>query len=184
MYPEKPHPRNQTQYPSVTQVFGHYLGNAPARLVEYAGDRGTRVHSFCTRYAVGAFIPGGIDEDCKGYFLSFQEWFHRYVKKVLWVEREFIDEEYGFVGHPDVGVILQEGPSAIVDLKTPRKLERVWAGQLAAYKHLARKEFFDRVGSLRLNPHGGPAIMKWYHDSARDLAAFVNLLTGYKYFFV
>ena len=173
-------------YPSVTQVFGHYLANVPRDLLEYAGDRGTRVHSFCTKHAIGAFIPGGgVDSDCMGYFLSFQTWYHDYVKNTLWVEREFIDTDYGFVGHPDMGVVLKEGPSAIIDLKTPRKLERIWAGQLAAYSHLTRKngQECDRVGTLRLSPHGGPALMKWYEDSPRDLAAFINLLTGYKYFF-
>jgi hypothetical protein len=178
-------PKNTTKYPSVTQVFGHYLADVPQKLLEYAGDRGTRVHRFCTSYAINAFMPGGVDDDCKGYFLSFQEWFHGHVKQVLWVEKEFVDHDFGFAGHPDLGLELKDGRRTIVDLKTPRKFERVWAGQLAAYRHLAEKngEKFDPVGSLRLNPYGGPAIMKWYQDSPRDLAAFVNLLTGYKYFF-
>lgn len=180
-----PSPRNKTPYPSVTQVFGHYLAGVPLKYLEYAGDRGTRVHSFCTRIAVKAFIPGGIDQDCLGYVMSFEAWLNQYVQEVLWVEREFIDPDYGFCGHPDMGVVLKEGPSAVVDLKTPQKLENVWAGQLAAYRHLAQKagQRFDRTGTLRLNPHGGPATMKWYQDSPRDLAAFISLLTGYKYFF-
>jgi hypothetical protein len=178
-------PSNTTVYPSVTQVFGHYLANVPEKYLEYASDRGRRVHSFCTRYATRAFIPKGVDDDCLGYFLSFKAWFLQNVKKVLWVEKQFVDENYGFVGHPDIGLILNWGPSAIVDLKTPRKLERIWAGQLAAYNHLARvnEEDFDRAGTLRLNPYGGPASMKWYEDSTRDLAAYLSLLTGYKYFF-
>lgn len=173
-------------FPSVTEVFGHYLPKfIPAANLDYAADRGTRVHSFALRWAIGAFIPGQVDDDCLGYVMSYQFWHRAYVKEVFWIEKELVDEDYGYIGHPDIGLELVDGTRAILDLKTPIQLQRVWAGQLAAYKRLAEVsgEQFDAVGTLRLNPHGGPATMMWYQDSPRDLAAFISLLTGYKYFF-
>jgi len=170
--------------PSVTQCFGHYLSGIPEYKLEIAADRGTRAHTLCFKHLRRAHIMK-IDPDCAGYFLSFTQWAELMVKEVIFIEEEFVDENHGYMGHPDMGVVLKDGSCALIDLKTPLALQKIWAGQIAAYLNLIKHKYppIKKGGSLRLSPDGRMAKMKWYEDSANDLAAFISLLNGYRYFF-
>ena len=169
---------------SVTQALSPFtdFSQVPPDRLEYATDRGSRVHHFCAARAKRLHISY-IPEDCKGYFNSFLYWLNVMVKEVLFVEKEFIDKTYGYVGHPDLGVILKDGTYALLDLKTPLALQPTWKGQIAAYLNVVRKTFrIDKGGSLRLDPKGKPPKMIWYEDETADFAAFLSALTAYKYF--
>jgi len=171
-------------YPSVTTILGLYFDKTkinPSRL-EYASSRGTEVHAICGAIAKKIWVPT-IPPDCAGYVLSFQTWFNANVRKVIFVEKEFIDTIHGYKGHPDIVVVLVDNSTILVDLKTPLQKIKIWRGQMAAYKNLVEQEIkIDRIGSLRLSPHGRPPVFDEYQDSAMDFTAFLAALSAYRYF--
>ena len=181
------------EYPSITQILGLYSDFSMIRpqVLETASLRGTEVHAICAAIAKKVWVPE-IPSDCAGYVLSFQNWFETHVKDVLLVEEELIDTVHGFLGHPDLVVLLRDDSRLLVDLKTPATKSKLWSAQLAAYKYLAKEGArpdgtraalqIDRVGSLRLRPNGNPPIFDQYQDSALDFAAFLAALSAYRYF--
>lgn len=182
------------KYPSVTTVLGLYsdFSMINPTVLETASLRGTEVHNICLMgIAKGNWVPE-IPSDCAGYVLSFQNWFEQNVKEVLLVEEELIDNVHGFMGHPDLVVVLRDDSRLLADLKTPISKIKIWSAQLAAYKYLAKEGRLadgttagfsvDRVGSLRLRPNGSPPIFDEYTDSALDFVAFLSALSAFRYF--
>ena len=176
--------KNQIEYPSVTEILGLYFDKSkinPSKL-EYAASRGSEVHAICAAKAKKVWVPT-IPPDCAGYILSFQIWFDANVKKVIFVEEEFIDTVHGYKGHPDMVVALVDRAVILVDLKTPLQKIKIWRGQMAAYKNLIEpKQKIDRIGSLRLSPKGKPPTFDEYQDSVMDFTAFLAALSAFKYF--
>jgi len=170
----------------VTEVFGRYFPNVPERKLAYAGDRGTRAHELCFKRAKNIYIPTKkVDPDTYLYYRSFEQWFELMVMRVLFIEPEFIDATYGFKGHPDMGLVLKNREHVLIDLKTPVAHKKIWAGQCAAYLHLAQRSghpLMFRSGSLQLNPNGSMARATWYQYHQNDFAAFLSLLQGVRYF--
>ena len=173
-------------YPSVTQVLGLVtdFSNIQPYVLDHAAYRGSRVHASCSAYAQNLWVPH-LEEEFSGYYQSFTRWFDAMVDEVLFVEREFVDPDLGYKGHPDLGVVLKgTKENAIIDLKTPLAIQKTWGVQLAGYLHLTKKQFqIQKIGSLRLDPNGWTAKINWYEKSEREFAVFLNLLFAYKYFF-
>ena len=171
--------------PSVTQVLGCFtdFSMIPSHVLSYASERGTRVHDYCAAIAKDVFVPN-VEADCEGYIESFRAWKENYVEEILFVEQEFIHPIHLYVAHPDLGVLLKDGNKAVVDLKTPAILQRIWRGQCAAYLEVVRLKMrdFRKAGTLRLQPGGGPAKMDWYPENVADFAMFVCALNAYRYF--
>ena len=180
-------------YPSVTTVLGLYsdFSMIHPKVLETAAARGTEVHAICAAIAQGTWVPS-VPPDCAPYVLSFQQWFEANVKDVLMVEEELIDVVHGFLGHPDMALILLDDTRWLVDLKTPVTKNKLWSAQLAAYRHLAMEGKradgtsaslqVDRVASLRLSPKGRPPILDEYQNSALDFGAFLAALSAWRYF--
>lgn len=170
----------------VTEVFGRYLSeHIPERRLAYASERGIIAHDLCFKKARKQFVPKTNPESWL-FFRSFEKWFDTFVEKVLFIEPEFLDSTFSFVGHPDLGVVLRNGEEVLIDLKTPVSHKKIWAGQCAAYLHLAQKNGYDKMqrsGSLMLDQFGGMPKMNWYIYHAYDFAAFISLLNGVRYFF-
>jgi len=171
-------------YPRVTEIISPWSGldKIPEATLQYAADRGTRVHSYCTRYAIGDFVVS-VDADCRPYFDSFRRWFDSQVESVLLAEERFIHPLLNYTGQIDLYVILKSAESALVDIKTPVTSYPIWAMQLSAYRSLlaAHNHFPERIGSLQLSPEGKTPRMKWYQDSAMDLNAFMSALNVHNY---
>lgn len=174
------------RYPSVTTVLGPYadFSGIPAATLAQAADRGSRVHAYCAAIAQGLWLPDEIDQDCQGFVASFQKWFGMVVE-VLQVERRLADPSLGFDGQPDLIVRIQgDELPALVDIKTPATKNRLWAAQLSAYKHLAKRNGFEvgRIFSLRLRQDGGWPKADEYHDDQRHFAAFLSALNAFRWF--
>lgn len=172
-------------YASVTQALSPFVDFSmvpPAALAE-AAERGSRVHAFCTAYALGLWSPKLPPHETR-YFDSFKSWFDRYVDKVLFAEIEVVDHTHKYKGHPDLGVIIRgDDFGTVIDMKTPIAKSPVWRSQIAAYVHATDPKYNIRRGSsLRLRPSGAIALADPYdyHDS--DFAAFLNALYAYRYF--
>lgn len=169
----------ENSYPSVTQVLSPFIdfSMVPEGILLAATERGKEVHLICAAIANGYWTPTA-PKEIAGYINSFCKWFACMVEEVIFSEKEFVDQDYGFIGHPDLGLRIN-GKFAVVDLKTPAVLQAVWKGQCAAYKHLTK---FELTGTLRLDRNGKTAKMDWYEDDKRDFAAFLAALTAFKYF--
>ncbi len=177
------------KYPSSTQVMGLYsdFSSIPEHVLEYAAERGSKVHQICSCIALGVPFYGEIPADHAGFVESFQKWFE-FVDEVVHVESRFFDYDLGYCGKPDL-VVKMRGDYclSVPDLKTPATCQRVWRGQMASYKNLAQKCIWHRYAtkrafSVRLKKNGGMPIIDEYDDDARDMAAFINALSAYKYF--
>jgi hypothetical protein len=173
---------------SSTQVLSGYIdfSKIPEDVLNYASDRGSRVHFVCERYAKGIPVLK-LTGDVRPYFESFCLWFDRYVDKVYFVEERFSCPFYGFDGKPDLGVRLIDGRKVIPDLKTPVVESPTWKGQLASYLYLVNRsgkygtDFKESI-ALQLSPRGKEPrarVYKYYED---DFAAFLSALNAKRYF--
>ena len=116
--------------------------------------------------------------------------------EVLYIEKEFIDRRFGFVGHVDMICLLKDGRIVIVDLKTPAIESPSWKLQLSAYREAVNQEFCVQAAgqkpievpaengcmSLRLNKDGKRAKASVYQYSHDDFAVFLSALNAYRYF--
>ena len=174
-------------YPSVTQVLSLYsdFSMVNPNVLENAAQRGTDVHRICSNIALGLWVAN-IPDDCAGFVLSFQSWFLSTVETVLLSEPEMIDQDNGYIGHPDMVCRIKEDPAlTIVDLKTPAATHPSWRLQLAAYRNLSEKSEHQvgRALSLRLKADGSRPIVDEYTGSyAHDLSIFLNALTVWRFY--
>lgn len=181
------------KYPSVTQVLSVYqdFSVVPDHILTMASERGIRVHAICASLAQKLFVSKRqIAPDIEGYIQSFNQWFDEYVEEVVLVEKELIDPNLGFIGHPDLVVKMRgDRDLTLIDLKTPKVIGKTWSTQLAAYWHLLsiflleHKFKIKRCGSLRLKQDGGFPILDEYTKSLHaDFAAFLSALNAWRYF--
>lgn len=176
------------QYFHVTEVLKPYLDftNVDPNQLDFASQRGTKVHELCAAYAQKIWIPS-IPEYVTGYFQSFKNWFDAQVKRVFLVEEELKDHIFGIIGTPDLIVEMRTEGIVLLDNKTPIRFFRVWKGQIAAYLYLARTytelgNSIKKGGSLQLDPKGGIAKLTWCPDEKADFAAFLSALNAMRYF--
>lgn len=178
------------KYPSVTQVIPSNFAGISPEVLEAAADRGTEVHQACALHARNLFVTAFSSPDREGYFNSFVEWFDKYVVEVFYVEHEFIDEAFGFLGHVDLVCLLVDGRLVVVDLKTPAAESKTWRLQLGAYKylvftHLHKNGFKYQVVdcmSLRLMKTGKEAKAVVYEEGINDFAVFLSCLNVHRFF--
>ncbi|MCK5345919.1 MAG: hypothetical protein KAR20_21060, partial [Candidatus Heimdallarchaeota archaeon] len=106
----------------VTSILEPFIdfSHIPPSVLENASDRGTRVHDYCSRYAMGGIVVC-IDDDCKPYFKSFKQWFDQFVKEVHISEVRFYSDLAKLTGKLDLFCKV-EGISegVLIDLKTPQ----------------------------------------------------------------
>lgn len=170
---------------SVTRVLAPYtdFSKVPLVILKHAAKRGSRVHAACAAEARGLFVAP-LDDECQPYFDSFCQWFEQCVEQVIAVEVEYV-HRFGFIGHPDLVCIIKgdETPT-VIDLKTPRALNRLWAAQLAAYVKLVQDNGIPakRAATLRLKPNGGFPLLDEYTLIPDDWAGFLNAFYAHTYF--
>ena len=171
---------------SVTEILSPYqdFSKVPEYRLERARIRGTGVHKVCLLYARGIWPV--VPSEYQGYFESFKKWWYTAVDllHIIEVEPELKDENYGFMGHPDLILTLKGEPfTSVWDLKTPVNHYPTWVAQLAAYKHLALQvSSVNRCGSIMLDANGKKPKIREYQDDKRDFAAFLAALTAHRYF--
>lgn len=186
------------KYFSVTQILRPFIdfSKVPPGALAYAADRGTRVHHICLNLYACGMPTLNVPDDCKGFFESFKNWFDDYVAEVFFIEKEFIEKRFCYVGHVDLVCLLRDGRIVIVDLKTPAAESKSWALQLAAYRiavnHHFRVDYNKKPAitvpakngcmSLRLRKNGKRAVASVYQYSEDDFALFLSALNVYRYF--
>ncbi len=171
-------------FPSVTAVINPWtdFSKIPPAVLQHASERGTEVHSICTRFACGEFVVAS--PECQPYLDSFTQWFDLMVDKVLLCEVRLAHEGWGYHGQEDIYCRLKDGRTILADLKTPVALQKSWRVQLSAYRELLVANDYNVacVGSLRLSPAGKMAKMDFYENSPQDFNMFVQALNLYRFF--
>ena len=171
----------------VTEVMSPFMDFSMIKpeVLEYASERGTRIHSVISDMLNGYWLPK-IDDDIKGYIQSFR-FFRNNIFRTVFTEKTFEDELYGLTGTLDFGGYLKDRPKdfTIIDWKSPVNTSRTWHGQLCCYAYLVEKNTdlnVKRIGSFQPDPKGGPGKMNWYKDSARVWEAYLCALHAYRFF--
>lgn len=178
-------------YPSVTQVIGFVNQGAfseipPLTLIR-AQERGDLFHALAAAYAQGLWIPE-VPENVQGYFVSFQNWFDRYVTRVFCTERRLFHDKLKYHGTPDI-ICLVNGVPTLIDWKTPNNSQKSWRLQIAAYKSLASHNpdvapiEVERVGTLQPMADGREArFLEYTQTLTGDMAVFMSALSVWYFF--
>lgn len=174
------------KYYRVTSILSPYsdYDHIPKETLERASVRGSRVHDYCSAYALGGTVID-VDEDCKPYFKSFKKWFNMLEVEVFFSEKRFFSKKAMLTGKLDLFCRVDGISDAVViDIKTPQSHLATWQLQTAAYKWLLRDNGFtvmDR-GCLMLSRNG--AVAKFVrHDNFDDAwGIYKGLLDAYAYF--
>jgi len=122
---------DKANYIRVTEVLGIYVDFSKIKpdVLDFATDRGSRVHALTAGYAQDVWIPE-IPEYCKGYFDSFTGWFDKHVVRVIYVEERFYNNVYFYAGQPDFILEMRSEGIVLIDEKTPQTHYPTWAGSL------------------------------------------------------
>ncbi|WP_027390558.1 PD-(D/E)XK nuclease family protein [Chrysiogenes arsenatis] len=171
--------------PRVTEILAPWTDFSMIResVLEAACERGTAVHDICAAIAMG-FPPKSIPAELAGYVRSFRQWFDTAVQTIHAVEERMIDDALQFSGQPDlIATLYGDECKTVIDYKTAVSQSRTWPLQLAAYSHLAVRNYqTERHLVVQLNREGRPARVTEYHQQPRHMAAFMNALALHHYF--
>lgn len=186
-------------YYRVTDVLKNLksLDHVPKKILEYAADRGKRVHKYCELYCLDQ-LDECIDDDCFPYVQAFIDFFDDNVEQVLLLEKRLKCDFLKIQGQFDMIAKLKDYDNAcIIDIKTCYNECRTWPIQLAAYQHLcavnsnedecllsAGVDFLDmnRV-VLRVNNKSEHATLVYKQESFLEaFQAFKSTLEIHRYF--
>jgi hypothetical protein len=177
--------KGEEMRPRVTEILSPFndFSMIPPDVLEAAAARGTAVHSFCAAHALGIWSMV-TPPDIVGYCDSFRVWFDSVVSEVISVEEEFIDDGFGFCGHPDLVVKSKQGEILLVDLKSTLMHPRTFMLQCAAYTHLIEQKYkikINRAGTLHLSKEGKAPQMRWTGNNREAITIFLQLLNVHNF---
>jgi hypothetical protein len=168
--------RNDTGYPSVTDVLSPYIDKRWFKDIHR--KRGNEVHRVMSCVCSGAWsIP--INAAWAGYVKSISLWLSKNVKEFLLVETRYSDDVYKYTGKLDLVAILKDERKALLDFKTSVAEYKTWKLQTAAYKLLYTKNNpkerpIDITMAVRGREDGSkPALVNEYHDFENDSRRFL-----------
>jgi hypothetical protein len=174
-------------YPRVTQILAPFTSydRVPKQTLENAAARGTSVHAYCAEIAKGIWVPSKmINEECKGYVDSFQQWVDAQVEEFLVIEKRYADEDHKFTGQIDCLIRAHNGETYLVDLKTCAKPNKTHALQVAAYEHILRKHGYATAASMivYLKRDGEFPDIDFREDLSEELRIFFAATECWHYF--
>ncbi|MDI6756023.1 MAG: hypothetical protein QME78_16745 [Thermodesulfobacteriota bacterium] len=154
-----------------------FEGISPDILAE-AARRGSAVHRAIAARLLDLYCPP-LPEEWQGYLVSF-DLFRPMIKKVIAVEKTFVDEKLGISGTVDfLGEIDGIRGISVIDWKTPAQSYPIWSAQMAVYRLLSKA---DNCGTLRLDSEGGMPKMDWFDGDIQALPAFISALNAHRFF--
>jgi hypothetical protein len=174
-------------YVSVTEILKPYtkLDKIDPVVLANAADRGTRVHKWCTLYALNLLFID-VDPDCKGYVEAFKRWYDQYVDSMIREPTRLYCHQDRLTGEFDLYVKFKgSDASVLIDIKTPATVSPTWQIQTAGYKYLIEQDIsacVDRRLILQLPKDGSNAIIHEHKNHKSDVQIFENALSVYRYF--
>ncbi len=178
------------KYPRVSEILAPYtnitLAQVPKDVLENAAKRGIAIHSLCTAYARGDFIPK-IEEEYEPYFNAFVEWYDEEVDCLLASEDRLYDDTLRYCGKFDLLVRFKHNRDdvGLIDIKTSTKIYESHVVQLAAYQELVNLSGFGRCTRgilLQLGKKGKPAKEHSYSNLNPYFNKFLHAVSLYNYF--
>lgn len=194
------------RYPRVSEIINKQTIeerlSIPSDALLKAGERGTKVHEYCTSYLTGLWTPE-VDEECIPYVKAFIKWGETNIRTTIHTSTRLYDDKRRFTGEFDLIAELSDKQVALIDIKTSIKESRSWAIQLAAYKHLCEMNGYkiDAVYNVHLlktkaakyenlsdqekiltEPAIVKAILLPHHDLTQHWEIFNSALNCYDYF--
>ena len=120
------------------------IGEEEARKISTkAANFGTQVHKYGEDIANGKSVKAGgrgrLKERYQQCIDNFHKWMDKYVDKILFTEKTLFSDEYLVAGTADIGALLRDGKTAIIDIKTGKTRLQA-ALQMAAYREMYREE--------------------------------------------
>lgn len=182
-------------YPRVSEIIGKQtereMKAIPIETLKNAAERGTEIHSYCSSYLKGLWIPE-IDREYLPYFTAFTEWADQNVEKTFYQNIRLYDDEKRFTGEFDCIAMLKDSKKTVlIDIKTSANSSKSWPVQLAAYKHLCMINGYevDRVINIHLkktkaatyneeNQMVSPAKVKTLEIHYEDLTKFWSIFSS------
>lgn len=125
-------------YLRVTTPLSRYSNyeSIPLHILNYAAERGTRVHKYCELYASDMLFEE-IDEDCLPYVNAFKKWFDENVIEVISLETRLYCDDIKLQGQSDMIARIKDIEGiTLIDIKTSLKYSKSWNLQTAAYQYL------------------------------------------------
>ena len=146
----------RANYVRVSEIIGkqteRQMRAIPIETLTNAALRGTKIHSYCSAYLKGLWIPE-VEPEYLPYFKAFTEWADENIEKTLHQNTRLYDDEKKFTGEFDCIVLMKdrEGP-VLIDIKTSASVSKSWPVQLAAYNYLCSMNgyYVDGICNLHL----------------------------------
>lgn len=166
------------------------IGHAEAdRIARESAAYGTAVHKACERISlgddpvdVGSDLVAANQQRMLEPTLCFARWYADHVAETLGAERLVWSQTHRYAGKPDLLVVLKDGRTAIVDLKTSKSLSETYRLQLYAYK-LALAEMGDHYEARLVvwipSDQQGKLVVREYADDEVDRTAWLSMLHLY-----
>lgn len=166
--------KTRENYTRVTNVLYPFSGldKIDPKILEHAGERGTKVHKICEGIMEG-LGELGVEEETEGYVTSFKKWWEK-GHEIVEMEKRFWCDKHEITGQVDLILKTLEG-MAILDLKTSSRPSKTWEAQGCAYAYLAKIAGYDikKVFFLHLNKQGKePKIYEYKIDDSFFFAIY------------
>lgn len=178
---------DESIYTRVTSPLQAYNGlkDIPQNILDYAADRGTRVHHYCDLYA-NDMLFGDIDQDCLSYVQAFVNWFDSNVIKVISTEQRMFCEDLMLQGQSDlIAQVKGHSGLTLIDIKTSCKPSKTWSLQTAAYQALCRSngiQIDDRLVVQVKKDSSSQVYPFLKKDYLKDMTIYAGILEAYRYF--
>ncbi len=161
--------------------------------MEYAGERGTRVHKYIEGYLNGWKLAE-YEEDAAPYVASFRRFWdasgHAFEDGKMVTEKRLFCPDKKITGQADV-IIECDGCTYIIDWKTSSMKHRFWELQGAAYRYLCEcQEYqglkrYNNVAAVlfvKLSKTGNRPVLYKDENYEENLEIFFKCLEIYRYF--
>ena len=176
---------------SVTEILAPWadFSHIDPAVLAHAAERGTKLHDYVAAHLLGEWIPR-VEAEVVPYFDSFKRWADM-VEDVVSVEREYVCDCFGYLGHVDA-VLRLKGDSGLtlIDWKSPILESKTWPLQIAGgYWHLVEKHSvpplpveLQRCGAIQCRKDGKVARMREYTGNVPNATrAFLGAASVHNY---
>lgn len=178
---------DESVYLRVTTPLNRYSGYeaVPTQILDYAADRGTRVHQYCELYAK-KMLFGEIDADCIEYVQAFIDWFDENCTEVINQEQRLYSDELMIQGQIDmIGRVKGLEGTCLIDIKSSLKLSKTFNLQTAAYKHLCEING-TRISHrliVQVKKDGTHEVVEFdENEYETELSIYSDILNAHRYF--
>lgn len=170
-------------YTRITSVIAPFTGydKIPAKILQNAADRGTRVHMASFEYMIG-MEPFMIEEE-RPYFDSFLKWYDPRMRKPI-IEQRFYSDEYELTGEIDLLVPNTDDlvtSYTMYDLKTSAKPNKTWCLQAAGYKMICPLNITKAIFIHLKKDGSAPDLIEYNPNEFVEL--FKSTYEVYKFFY-